>query len=411
MTRSARKSAPVREPLALLERGLPASWYHDPAHYRRELEVFWYRKWIAVARAEEIPGAGDYRVVDVGTQSIVVVRGEDGELRAFHNTCRRRGSILCTAAQGAFARGRIVCPYHAWTYDLAGRLIATPRRMATPDFAHEKFPLYAVAAATWGGFVFVHLAGRRAPPLAATLGDLPARFARYALGSLRIGKRIVSDVGANWKFIAENFSECFHCPPVHPELCRIVTAYRDAGAWGLHRDARGRPTAETTPEYKPGARTLTLDGTATIAPFRGLNAAERNTLYVPAMLPPSLFLNVHPDYVNAHLMVPTGPESVRIVYDWLFEPEAIASASFDLDHYVALWDVTNKQDARNCEWQQRGSRSREFRHGYFVPQEFDCHRFAEWVRSGLRAPRPRPARVARPGLTRSGARPPRGRRA
>jgi Rieske 2Fe-2S family protein len=107
------------------------------------------------------------------------------------------------------------------------------------------------------------------------------------------------------------------------------------------------------------------------------------------MLPPGLFLNVQPDYVNAHIMVPTGPESVRIVYDWLFEPEALAHPGFDLDHYVALWDVTNKQDARNCEWQQQGIRSREFRHGVFVPQEIDCHRFAQWVRAGLRA---RPAR-------------------
>lgn len=397
MTRARRKLPPTREPLKRLEAGLPASWFHDPAHHQRELEVFWYDRWIAVAREEEIPRPGDYRVAEVGTQSIFVVRREDGELGAFHNTCRHRGSILCTAAQGSFARSRIVCPYHGWTYDFAGRLIATPRRMATPDFDPRKFLLYEVAVATWGGFVFIHLGGRNAPPLAESLGELPARFERYGFGSLRIGKRIVADVHANWKFIAENFSECFHCPPVHPELCRIVTAYRDAGAWGLHRDERGRATPETAPEYKAGAQTLTLDGTATIAPFRGLDEAERKTLYVPAMLPPNLFLNVHPDYVNAHLMFLTGPESVRIVYDWLFEPEALASASFDLEHYVALWDITNKQDARNCEWQQRGTRSREFRHGNFVPQEFDCHRFAQWVRSALRASHPRavkhPARV------------------
>jgi Rieske 2Fe-2S family protein len=398
MTRGGRKRQPTREPLKRLEAGLPASWFHDPAHYQRELEVFWYDRWIAVAREEEIPGPGDYRVAEVGTQSIFVVRRENGGLGAFHNTCRHRGSILCTAPQGSFARSRIVCPYHAWTYDLAGRLIATPRRMPTSDFDPTRFPLYEVAAATWGGFVFIHLAGRKAPPLTASLGELPARFERYGFGGLRIGKRIVADVHANWKFIAENFAECFHCPPVHPELCRIVTAYRDAGAWGLRRDERGRATPEVTPEYKAGAQTLTLDGTATIAPFRGLNEAERKTLYVPAMLPPNLFLNVHPDYVNAHLMFPTGPGSVRIVYDWLFEPEAMATPGFDLDHYVALWDITNKQDARNCEWQQRGTRSREFRHGHFVPQEFDCHRFAQWVRSALRAKPSRPlARRPRAG--------------
>jgi Rieske 2Fe-2S family protein len=394
MKRAGRKAAPAREPLQRLEAGLPASWYRDPEHYRRELEAFWYGRWIAVAREEEIPGPGDYRVAEIGTQSIVVVRGADGTLRAFHNTCRHRGSILCTAAQGSFARNRIVCPYHAWTYDLGGRLIATPRRMPTPDFDPEKLGLYAVAVGAWGGFVFVHLAGRKAPPLAEALGELPEQFARYGFAGLRSARRIVVDVHANWKLLAENFAECFHCPPVHPELCRIVTAYRDAGAWGLHRDARGGALPEATPEYRAGAQTLTLDGTATIAPFRGLNDAERRTLYVPAMLPPNLFLNVHPDYVNAHLMFPTGPESVRIVYDWLFEPEATASPGFDLDHYVALWDLTNRQDARNCEWQQRGTRSREFRHGHFVPQEFDCHRFAQWVRRGLRA-RPAKRRTGR----------------
>ena len=106
------------------------------------------------------------------------------------------------------------------------------------------------------------------------------------------------------------------------------------------------------------------------------------------MLPPSLFLNVHPDYVNAHMMVPTGPETVRIVYDWLFEPERLPLDDADLQHYVALWDITNRQDARNCEWQQQGIQSREFKHGYYVPQEFDCHRFAQWVRAGLAAEKP-----------------------
>jgi glycine betaine catabolism A len=364
-----------RKPLTRLEAGLPASWYRDPAHYARELEAFWYRNWIAVAREEELPAPGDWRMVRIGTQALVITRGEAGELRAFHNTCRHRGSVLCTEERGNFARRRIVCPYHSWTYDLAGELVATPRRMETPDFEMRAFPLYRVAAQTWGGFVFVNLA-RDAPPLAEALGALPERFARYRLPELRIGKRIVAEVRANWKLVAENFSECFHCPPVHPELCRVVTAYRDAGAWGL----RG---PEAAPEYASGAQTLTLDGSARLPAIGTLNDEERRTLYMPAMLPPALFLNVHPDYVNAHMMTPTGPESVRIVYDWLFEPERLPLSEADLQHYVALWDITNRQDAQNCEWQQQGIHSRAFQHGYYVPQEFDCHRFAQWVRAGL----------------------------
>ena len=300
-----------------------------------------------------------------------------GHVRAFHNTCRHRGSILCTTEAGRFPRERIVCPYHAWTYDLDGHLNATPQRMATSDFDAAQFGLHSVHADTWGGFVFVNLSTRRPAPLSKTLGELPSRFAHYRFAGLRSGHRIVTNVQANWKLLAENFSECYHCPPVHPELCRVVPAYREAGAWGL------RGEDEASPEFRAGAATLTPDGSARLPPFAGLDETERKTLYVPWMLPPNLFLNVHPDYVNVHMMFPTGPQSVTMVYDWLFEPSHMPRGA-DLEHYVALWDITNRQDERNCEWQQQGMRSRAFRHGVFVPQEFDCHRFCQWVRAGLR---------------------------
>jgi Rieske 2Fe-2S family protein len=371
------QSKRVRVPLDRLQPGLPAGWYRDAAHYQRELEVFWYRQWIAVAREEEIPSVGDWRVVRIGSQSLVILRDAGGEITAFHNTCRHRGSVLCTEETGNFPRKRIVCPYHGWTYDLAGRLVATPRRMETADFKLQDFSLFQVAAERWGGFVFINL-GPSPAPLGDRLAALHQRYERYGFGDLRIGKRIVADVRANWKLLAENFSECFHCPPVHPEFCRIVTSYQDAGAWGL------RGTPESKPEYKAGAATLTLDGSARLPPFRGLTQTEKETLYSAEMLPPNLFLNVQPDYVNSQLMFPTGPESVRIVYDWLFEAQQLPLADADLEHYVALWDLTNRQDARNCEWQQQGLQSSEFRHAVYVPQEFDAHRFVEWVRATLK---------------------------
>lgn len=368
----------TRKALGKLERGLPASWYYDPAHYQREMEAIWYRGWIAVAREEELARPGDWRLARLGSQQVLLLKDAAGNTRAFHNTCRHRGSVLCTEESGSFARGRIVCPYHAWTYDLEGRLVATPRRLETPDFRMEDFPLHGMAVASWGGFVFVNVDGNAAS-LSSRTQELGKRFERYAFEGLKIGKRIVAEVKANWKLLCENFSECFHCPPVHPELCRVVAAYRQAGAWGLDE----RQT--TGPEYAPGAQTLTMDGSARIEAFAGLNEKERQTLYIPEMALPNLFLNVHPDYVNAHMMFPTGPESARIVYDWLFEPRSLPLSEADLAHYVALWDITNRQDARNCEWQQQGLHARPFSHGVYVPQEFDAHRFAEWVRAGLAA--------------------------
>ena len=359
----------ARKALERLEAGLPAAWYHDPAHYRRELEAFWFRGWVVACREEEIPAEGDWVVARIGNQSLVILRSASA-IKAFHNTCRHRGSILCEKASGRFARGRIVCPYHAWTYDLDGKLVGTPRRMETPDFDAGDFPLFEVAVETWGGFVFVCLSSGKK-------FSVPEKYANYGFANLRIGKRIVADVKANWKLLAENFAECFHCPPVHPELCNVVTAYQDAGAWGLRRKA------EDKPEYRPGATTLTMDGTSRLPAFAGLNEREKQTLYLAETVLPNLFLNIQPDYVNSHLMFPTGPESVRIVYDWLFEPRHLPLSAADLQHYVALWEVTNAQDARNCEWQQQGIHALPFEHGHYVPQEFDAHRFAQWVRRGL----------------------------
>jgi Rieske 2Fe-2S family protein len=372
-----------RVALDRLEPSIPARYYYDPQQYERELEVFWYGMWVMAGREEEVPEPRHYKVVKIGTQSIVILRDLDGQLRAFHNTCRHRGSILCTEEQGRLPGRSLVCPYHTWTYSLDGQLVGTPRQMETAGFDRSAYPLFKVAVDTWGGFVFVNLAGERAAPLGAALGDLPERFRNYGFADLRIGKRIVLDVKANWKLLFENFSECFHCPPVHPELCEIATLFWDAGAWDLRRDAAGNPVPSARPRFKPGAATLTMDGTARIPPFRGLTAEERTNLYQSQIFRPNLFLNVHPDYVNSHQMLPTGPESVRMIYDWLFEPESLTRPEFDLDHYVALWDLTNRQDARNCEWQQEGLHARPLAHGNFVPQELGCHQFNQWVLESL----------------------------
>src|SRR5688572_28143217 len=187
-----------RKALECVEAALPAAWYRDPEHYRRELDAFWFDRWIAAAREEEIPSPGDWRTVRIASQSILLSRAQDGRLRAFHNVCRHRGSVLCTEEKGSFPRRRIVCPYHAWTYDLEGRLVATPRRMETPDFRLQDFPLHAVGADVWGGFVFVHL-GTDPQPLARSVGRREERFKPYRFHELRIGQRVAVDVQAGGK--------------------------------------------------------------------------------------------------------------------------------------------------------------------------------------------------------------------
>ena len=138
-----------------LAKSFPNSWHYDPDHYLRELDTIWYRMWIYAFRSEEVAAPRDYKVVNIGNQNVIVTRDLKGNLRAFHNTCRHRGSILCTEEQGRFEGGSIVCPYHAWTYSLEGDLIATPHQLESADFDMADYSLYDVAVGEWGGFIFV----------------------------------------------------------------------------------------------------------------------------------------------------------------------------------------------------------------------------------------------------------------
>jgi len=137
--------------LSHVRRTLPSGWYYEAAHHHRELERIWWNRWLCVAHQSEWPATGSYRLAHIGDQQILITRAASGELHAFHNTCRHRGSLLCETASGQFRQQRIVCPFHAWTYSLEGELTGTPRKPETGDFRPESYPLYRVGLQTWAG--------------------------------------------------------------------------------------------------------------------------------------------------------------------------------------------------------------------------------------------------------------------
>ncbi len=227
-----------------LEKTLPRRYYLAEDVYGLEKERIFAHEWFCGGREEQIPHAGDYLVLDVAGESVLVVRTTEGTLKAFHNVCRHRGTRLRDAE--AFAAsdaapcgphgrfpGSIQCPYHAWTYALDGSLLSAPYLSTTGLVEKGDFPLFEVRLDTWCGFFFLNLSAEAGPAprqdLASHLGAISTRIARYPLGNLRIARRIVYDVQANWKVIVENYNECYHCGPVHPELCEIVPAFRAQG--------------------------------------------------------------------------------------------------------------------------------------------------------------------------------------
>ena len=368
-----------------LGRSFPNHWHYDEDHYRKELDAFWYSMWIYACRSEEIGSPRDYRVVSIGDQNIVVTRDLQGNARAFHNTCRHRGSILCTQDEGRFEGGSIVCPYHAWTYSLEGNLIATPHQLESADFDMKDYSLYRVAVGEWGGFVFVNLAGDRAGPLEDALGDTPTRLKNYRFQDLRLGYRYVAELKANWKLWFENFTECFHCPSVHPELISLVPIFAK-GLGDVRQDPEWTPSGGDSmtlvgADIVPGGMTWTMDGQLSGPPISTLTEAELNTPRDGTILRPSMFIRAHPDFVHTQRLLPTGPNTLQLTWDYLFEPETMARDDFDAKRAYELWQITNLQDGQNVEWQQAGIESGRRHHEYsvFVPQETGPNSINRWI--------------------------------
>jgi Rieske 2Fe-2S family protein len=341
-------------------RTLPGAFYTSPELFERERERIFLRRWLCAGREEQLPRAGDYFVRNPGSESILILRDREGEVRAFHNVCRHRGARLCTEAGGRIS-GAIRCPYHAWTYALDGRLRGAPSMEGAKGFDAADYPLHPVAVALWEGFVFISLAGDP-EPFETTHAPLIGRFARYNLPRLTRARRIDYDVRANWKLVFENYSECCHCPPVHPALARISPA--DSG----RNDLTTGPFLGGYMDVTAEGGSLSLSGRACGIPVGELPEEDLRRVYYYAIFP-NMLLSLHPDYVMVHTLWPAAPDRTLIECEWLFHPDAPAGPGYNPDDAVEFWDLTNRQDWRICEATQLGVSSRAYTPGPYGPKE------------------------------------------
>lgn len=366
---------------------LPSSYYFDAAHFALELQKIWYRSWIFVCRSEELSDSREFRTFRVGTQSILLLRDEAGQLRAFHNTCRHRGAALCTEAGGKLTSGAITCRYHAFSYGLDGKFLRRPLQGRSVPDSGADLSLYTLAVRQWNGFVFVNLnAAETSRPEEHFRADALA-LTNWPLTDLRVAHRQERTVQCNWKILWENYNECLHCPNVHPTLSRLVPIYRrgimepkDDAGWALHAQ---REEPEYRGGLRPGATTWSTDGQARGIPFAGLSAGERALGYQYLSFPPSLYLVAHLDYVRSVRFLPLGPEQTLVSAQWLVAPEALAQSDFDIRPVVEFVDQVMREDASVCELTQQGVQSVAHQAGVLMPEEYDVHRFQNWVRSEL----------------------------
>jgi Rieske 2Fe-2S family protein len=322
----------------------------------------------------------------LGDQRLLLVRGDDAVLRGFHNTCRHRGAALCREAAGVMRTGAIVCPYHAWVYDLQGELLRTSSKRPPSGFDVADYPLYEIRVREWRGFIFAALSEN--PPPFEKLFDLPLnRLQAWPLEELVVGHTMLKTIESNWKIFWENYNECLHCPSVHPQLSQLVPIYgrglleeRDDPEWSAH-------AANADPKFKGGLRagaaTWSLDGRATGTPFPDLSDDDRKAGHLYMTSVPSMFLVGHIDYVRVVRLRPLGPEQTELRVEYLFSPETPADPQFDLRNIVDFTNRVMTEDAEVCELNQRGLKAGPHVRGVVMPEEYVIKQFHDWVRAEL----------------------------
>ncbi len=341
-------------------RTLPARYYRDPEIFERENARIQRRRWIAACPAEELAGVGDYQLVKVAGDSLIVVRDGGGAIRAHHNVCRHRGTRMLGADRGRLS-GSIQCPYHAWTYGLDGALRRAPHMDGADGFCVDDYPLVGADCATWGGMVWVRLAPR-GQSLDEQLGKAAERLAPWDPAAMGTAHTERYDVRANWKLVIQNFSECLHCPVIHPQLQRF-SHYLSGDNFPVTASAIG-----STMELGEGVETLSTDGRLVGTRIPGLPERLRRKVGYEILLPNLMFC-LHPDYVVRYILRAVAPGRTRIRCDWLFRREVLGGPDFSPGRAVDFWHLTNQQDWKVCELSQQGIGSSAYRPGPYSARE------------------------------------------
>ncbi len=354
-------------------RTMPRERYTSETILAEERERIFARGWNCVGRASRLQKPGDFFIREVAGESIIIVRDRASKLHAFFNVCRHRGTRLCREESGHFNE-TIQCSYHAWTYSIDGRLVGAPTMQDVPGFDKTEYPLHEAALAEWEGFLFVNI-GENPPPFESVWKPVLGRFARYDLPSLAVGHRVLYDVNANWKLVFQNYSECLHCPTIHPKLASVLPYQSGAN------DLTEGPFLGGYMEIKPPNESATMTGRACgRVVSAGLPEEDRHRGFYYTLMP-NMALSLHPDYVNYYMLTPVAVDRTLVESEWMFHPDTLADPENNIRDGIEFWDLTNRQDWDIVEQSQLGISSRRYAPGPYSPRESVP---AAWDREYLR---------------------------
>ena len=367
---------------SLLEAQTMPVWaYTSEEFYRREVKNIFMKVWNFLGRVEQVPEAGDYFAATFAGVPLIVLRGEDGQVRAFANTCRHRGSELL---EGKGRCKTIICPYHSWTYALDGRLVGAPEMGQSAGFRNEDHSLIPIRLETWEGFIFVCF-DPNAAPLSQYLGGLADKVAPYRLGDMVLARRREYTLECNWKLFVENAKESYHIATVHKSTINKYASARTSGYWV--EEANGEYCV-TFAQHEGSMALLKGDsGFPVIESLKGLREAGGTCA---PLIYPSTYLACTIDcawYLELH---PMGPHRTKLIHGSLFPRDRLARGDFEevAAHYYKRWDITTDEDIVASDRQQRGLTSPFAVPGRFSHREPLVHEIDNWILDRVLGDRP-----------------------
>lgn len=356
---------------------LKGELYTSPEIFELEKKHIFAKHWLFVGYEYDVAEPGQYITLKVEGENILIIRGKDLVLRGFLNVCRHRGATLCSDSSGK--TGIIRCPYHSWSYGLDGRLAGVPKSSDCREelVNNESYGLEKVYVQTWHGLIWLNLSENPLPleeqlnpQIIDRFGELET-LARYQIQNLRVAQRKEYDVKANWKIIVENFQECYHCSAIHPELTSAFPQFR-TGVGTQNETGSGASFSENIEAFS-------ISGKGNRPMLKGL-LPEDDRLYYGMTINPHIFINLTPDHVIIHRIIPISAERSIVICDWLFDPDEMAKTDFDATDAVELFHRVNEQDFDACQWCQENMRSKAYQNGgILVPIEHHVSHFYDYV--------------------------------
>jgi glycine betaine catabolism A len=391
-----------REAIARLVKAQKYGWsleqpfYTNSAVLEEEKKKIFHKFWLFAGTIAEIPRAGDYFLYNVFSDSIIIIRGNNGEVHAHYNTCRHRGSLICLEERGRAVK--LVCPYHQWVYDKDGSLMKA--RLMPDDFDTSKFGLHSVNVEVVAGLIFISLSDNP-PDFSRVADDYLPYLQPFHISEAKVAYQASYKLRTNWKLVAENFRECYHCGPAHPEYCSAViganmkeSSDEVLAERRMEWEASGLETKniDFTEEsfhfavrypLRPGVVSYSTDGNAVALPMG--EHKDYNAGVLGLVVYPNFWMDAVSDYIWTMRVTPVDPFCTLIDLTWLVDKNAREGQDYTLDRLTEFWKITGEQDWQLCENNFRGIESSRYQPGPYAPVEADVAKFIDWYLKQMRA--------------------------